>query len=676
MEYLKAILTTALLLNISFSLAQNPSIKDSTSWKKSDGNSRFESFFEFKNINRIPYYSDRKSLAYINKLEKQREWEELYPAVRDYVGRFGIENFFRDTKLLWRLARLTELYGDKNEAVQWYKLALKHRRENMDVNQIRGMSDSLRANENQYVPIDYYYELVDYRKEVDTIRPPRGVRLNMGALVNSDLEDYGPALARNDEILLFTSKRNSRLKGGFDKVANEDLFISRKWGDYWSPAEPLEEINSRLNEGSACVSADGKTLIFSRCFAPDGIGDCDLYMATMTEDSVWGEIKNLGPQVNSISWDSHPSLSHTGDTLYFASDRIGGFGLSDIYFTYRQADGDWETAQSAGPSLNTRDSEVSPFYHPSFDVLYFSSNGQLLNFGEFDIYKSHKTIQGWSDPLNIGPLVNGPGSEFYFTIDSNSAFLFYARSELTNMANLDLYSFPLPMEARPDADTRLSGTVYDSISGDSFTKGIVSIIDLDNGIEVSPKFLKEDGSFEFYLINNKNYLLIIQGDEFFRIEELFRLEGDMELNAYTQSISSKIKFQSIEFDNGKSDLKSEMFADLYKVTDFLIDNPDFKLIISGHTDSDGSAELNLKLSQERANSIRDFITHFGKIPSSRISAMGFGSSRPIVEEKTDIDKRLNRRVEFEIYRPAKDELEKMRQDIKEETEDDWPGQEQ
>jgi len=675
MEHLKTIWTLALLPIISFSLAQEPSIEDSIAQGKSEFYKRIENQIQFENVNRIAYYSDRKRLLQIRNLEKNQKWRELYPILREYTLKFGIENFYRDTDLLWRMARLTELYGDKNEAVQWYKLALKHRRQEMDARKAQEIQDSLAANENQYAPIDYYYELVDYRKEVDTLRPPRGKRLNMGALVNSTAEDYGPALAQNDKILIFTSKRNSKIKRGFDQVANEDLFISRKWGDFWSAAEPMEGINTQLNEGSACVSADGRMLIFSRCFSPDGVGDCDLYMATLTEDSVWGDIRNLGPQVNSISWDSHPSLSHSGDTLFFASDRIGGFGLSDIYFSCRQPNGEWGPAQNVGPVINTRNSEVSPFYHPAFDVLYFSSNGQLLNFGEFDIYKTYKTPRGWSDPLNIGPLVNGPGSEFYFTIDSQSAFLFYARSEETNMVNLDLFSFPLPMEARPDADTRLSGTVYDSISGDIFKKGIVSIIDLENGIEVSPKFLKEDGTFEFYLINNKNYLLIIQGDEFFRIEELFRLEGDMELNAYTQSISSKIKFQSIEFDNGKSDLKPEMFADLYKVADFLIDNPDFKLIISGHTDSDGSAEFNLKLSQDRANSIRDFITHFGKIPSSRVTAVGFGSTKPIVEEKTEEDKRLNRRVEFEIYRPSKEELEKMRRDIIEESEGDWPAKE-
>src|SRR5690606_20497767 len=250
-------------------------------------------------------------------------------------------------------------------------------------------------------------------------------------------------------ILLFTSKRNQRLANGIDPEPDEDLFMSKRWGSFWSAAAAISGLNSSANEGSPCLTRDGKTMYFSRCGARDGLGNCDLYSATLQSDSTWGDIKNLGPNVNGISWDSHPALSHTEDTLYFASDRIGGFGLSDIWFTYELDNGNWAPAQNAGPIINTRNSEVSPFYHPAHNILYFSSNGQLLNFGEFDIYKSFWTENGWSDPANIGPLVNKEGTEYYFTIDYNSGFLFYARSADGNLDNLDLYSFPLPMEAHP-----------------------------------------------------------------------------------------------------------------------------------------------------------------------------------------------------------------------------------
>jgi len=605
--------------------------------------------FAFPNINKTAYYVKESKLKKIKELDAQKDWEKLYPELRDYISNFGIVNFYRDTYWIWRLAKLTEIYGNYDEAKLLYKLVLKHHREDIDIRSIELYYDSLTTNDKDYyVPLDYYYELVDYRKEVDTLRPPRSVLLNMGNLVNSDYSDYAPTLSGNDDIMIFTSKRNSHFRG-VDPVHDEDLFFSKKVYDVWRKADEFKEINTQYNEGSASLSKDGKTLFFARCNSPDSYGDCDIFEAKMQQDSTWGEVKNLGLEVNSIAWDSHPSLSHTEDTLYFASDRIGGFGLADIYYTVKNNSGSWSKAKNAGPIINTRGSEVSPFYHHVYDVLYFSSDGQNLNFGEFDIYKSYHDNKAWTEPKNIGPLVNGPGSEFYFTIDSQSEDLYYSRSAEKSMTNMDLYSFPLPMEAQPGANTTLKGSLVDEESGEPF-KGIVSIIDLDNGIEVAPKFLRPDGTFEFDLINNNNYLLILQGEEFFRIEEIFYLDGELQLHRTTEPISSRLKFESIEFAEGSAQLTTPMYGDLDKLADFLLDNPDFKLRISGHTDSDGREEFNLKLSQERADVIKEYLVYFGSVEEDRIIAKGFGSSKPIIEETNEENKRLNRRVEFEIYR--------------------------
>jgi outer membrane protein OmpA-like peptidoglycan-associated protein len=342
-------------------------------------------------------------------------------------------------------------------------------------------------------------------------------------------------------------------------------------------------------------------------------------------------------------------LSHSGDTLFFASDRIGGFGFSDIYYAVRDKDGNWQKAMNIGPIVNTRGFEVSPFFHHKFNVLYFSSNGQPLTFGDFDIYKAHKNTITWDEPKNIGPLVNGSGSEYYFTIDSESNALYYARSVADDIENLDLHSFPVPMEAQPNAVAKLKGTLVNSETKRPF-KGIVSIIDLDKGVEVAPKYLRDDGSFDFNLINKRNYLLIIQGDDFFRIEELFFMDGDMEINRETEPIESKIAFKSLEFENGKADILPAMHSDLDKLANFLIDHPRFHLNISGHTDSQGKEDSNLRLSQARADAIKAYLTYQFKIASARIDAHGYGSSKPIVSESNEDDRKLNRRVEFEINR--------------------------
>jgi outer membrane protein OmpA-like peptidoglycan-associated protein len=601
--------------------------------------------FNFPNVNKIRLYQNETKLQKIRNLDTPGQEKLMYEALKEYVGNFGIENFSKNAAMIWRLAKLSETYGAPGESLLLYKLVIKHHQQGLDIENIYKRYEMLDPDKKEnYVPLDFYYKLVEYRKDIDTLRPPQSILINMGGFINSDKEDYGPTVGNVDDLILFTSKRNEK----YDGTYNEDLFFSLKAENYWSDAQPFTNINTEYNEGSACLSQDGKLLYFSRCMAPDGLGNCDLYVAKLKADSTWGDVKNLGPNINSSGWDSHPSLTHGGDTLFFASNRVGTFGLSDIYFAIKNSKGEWQKALNAGPIINTVQSEVSPFFHHTFNVLYFSSNGHPLNFGEFDIYKSFRYKNSWSEPLNTGPLVNGGGSEYYFTIDSKSKDLYYARSTEEDVKNLDLYSFPVPMEAQPNAITKLKGSLKDP-QGKS-VKGIVSVIDLDEGVEVAPKFIRDDGTFDFNLINKRNYLLIIQGDDFFRIEELFFLDGEMEINKIAEPIESKIAFQSLEFENGKANILQEMHSDLDKIANFLIDHPSFKLKISGHTDSAGKEEANLRLSQARADAIKMYLVNQFQINADRVTAIGFGSSKPIVQEVTDEHKQLNRRVEFEILK--------------------------
>ncbi|MBS1490151.1 MAG: OmpA family protein [Bacteroidetes bacterium] len=637
-----------LLLGCSLSLlAQEKKFKKENIIQLNDSLTAYSQshLFDFPNVNRIRFYHHAGQLKEIKQLEATGNEAKMYVALRNYVSQFAIENFTKNVPMIWRLAHLSEKFGPKGEAVLLYKLVLKHHRQGIDLTKLYREYDSVETDKKKYyVPLHDYYELVNYRKEIDTLRPPQSVLTPMGNAINSEKEDYGPAIGNVDHLLLFTSKRNHHRLRAY----NEDIFYSLKKDGEWSVAEGFKTINTEYNEGSACLSLDGKSLYFSRCNAPGTLGNCDLYVATLNKDSVWSDVKNLGLKVNSADWDSHPSVSHGGDTLFFASNRTGGFGQTDIYYCIKDAQGNWGQAKNIGPIINTTKSEVSPFFHHKFNVLYFSSDGHPLNFGNFDIYKSYQLKNGWSEPQNIGPLVNGAGSEYYFTIDSKSRDIYYARSTPDQIKNLDLYSFPVPMEAHPEAVVQLSGKVKDK-KGNA-ARGIVAIVDLSQGVEVTPKYLREDGSYDFQLINKRNYLLIVQGDNFFRIEELFYLEGNREINTVVEDIETKIAFQSLEFENGKADILIGMRSDLAKLGNFLIDHPHETLKISGHTDSAGDEKNNLQLSQDRADAIKVYLVNEYKIDTKRIEAVGYGSSKPLVEEKTEEDKQLNRRVEFEIIK--------------------------
>ena len=610
--------------------------------------------FHFSNINQKPYFQDLKVLKKIQKFERQKKLNKVLPLLESYVLSFGIQNFYKDTRMLWRLAQLYDLQGQKAKAKALYQLVLKHHRNNVLGDTVLHYYRAMEKDDKEvYIPLDYYYKLVEFRRNIDTLRPPTGVLLSMGPEINGRFPDYGPTVSLNEDTLIFTSRRTKRkdARTSFNPTANEDLYLSKGYEGFWDEAAAMKDVNTQYNEGSAVLSRDGKTLFFVRCNAPGGYGDCDLYMASITSSGTWSEVKNLGAGINSVAWDSQPALSFTEDTLFFASNRNGGFGLSDLYYTVRQANGSWTRAYNLGPIVNTKANEVSPFIHPSYYVLYFSSNGHLMNFGDFDIYKTYIKDGDWIEPLNVGPLVNGKGSEYYFTIDRQSKNLFYAHSEENDLKNLDLFSFPLPMEAQPLSTSMFSGSLRDSAGNPM--KGIVSVIDLDNGIEVFPKNIREDGTFDFNLIKDNNYLLIIQGDEFFRIEKMFFMKGDTTINTTATSFKKqKIRFTMIEFEDNSALILPAMQNDLNKVLNFLVDHPEFRLRISGHTDRHGNSAANMKLSQDRANSIRTYLTKSGFVDEGRVEAIGYGNTKPIIkEEKTDQDRQLNRRVEFELLYP-------------------------
>lgn len=662
-------------------------------------------YFVFNNINRIQEYQNQSEIDNIQKSAYLGDDYATILALEKYISKFGIFNFAIDLDLFWQLAQLYEKNNMMPQARSAYRLILKHHsakdeQEIAQYHKIYAHYDSITVlTKDYYVPLEYYYKLVDYRKNIDTLRPPKSVLINMGNLVNKkNVADYAPSINSNDKVMLFTRKEKDNYSFGGKNKYNEDLYQTINYDGFWDEATKFPHpVNSRCNEGSACISKDGKTLVFSRCIVEeyrldcsDCLGMCDLYISTKNDEGNWSKPKNMGPEINSNLWESHPSFSKFEDTLYFASDRIGGFGLSDIWFTVKLKGDKWSKPKNMGPVINTRGNEYSPFIHKTTSVFYFSSDGQTFNFGDLDnkkysrtmdIYRTWKDGKNWVEPKNIGPLVNGDGNEFYFSIDSKAEQLYYAKTEegKENDLTTDLFSFPVPMEAQPNATVRLSGTLKDEATGERYD-GIISVIDLRNGIEVAPKNTRPDGSFDFDLIDHNEYLLIIQGNEFFRIEKLFELKGDTTINLEAKNIrNKKLKFASIEFENGKWDILESMEKDLWDVINFMVDNPQFDLEIGGHTDSDGIAENNLTLSQKRAEAIKLFIEDKGYVGSNRVTAIGFGNTKPIrPSEVTKEDKAINRRVEFEI-KPNKDRKSSEYSDdefnnqleAEEEPSDDW-----
>ncbi|RMG65194.1 MAG: OmpA family protein [Bacteroidetes bacterium] len=623
----------------------------------------------FPNLEAGQRYYDEKAYAKIQSLHAEGEatdnplplLKELDALLMDYTRRFGTENFRLDYDLLWMAGGVKHLLGDTIGAIHYYELAKMHDRGNKIPD--FALTQLQAPTKVEWLPIDQYYKLLEVRRRVDPLIFPKAVLERMPPTINSDFPDYAPYLHPTDSILIFTSRRDfsgMRPEDYVDpfSINNEDLYFSERdfiTGDWTEAMRISDTVNSSFNEGSACLAPDGVTLYFTRCREDRGFGSCDIYTARYDPSTgEWGHVQNLGSEINSKAWDSQPNIAPDGRTLFFVSNRNGGFGGTDIYYATRDDEsGRWSPAKNIGPMINTAENEVTPYFHRINETLYFSSTGHLKNYGSYDIFKSRWKGDRWEFPENLGPLINTDGNQYYFTINGRGTLIFYSNSENPEedhvRQNFDLYAFPMPMEARPDAVAELKGYLVDSVSGFKL-RGTVMILDLEEGVEVAPKRINEDGYFEFDLVNDRRYRLFVLGDNFLTLEEEMVLTGDTTFTIFTQSFEENkpIVFESMEFRSNSAKLKSSVKPKLDYIVRFLETYPMFKLEVEGHTDAVGREESNLRLSQERADAIADYLTRKGNFAEGRITAKGYGETRPLVPNDTEENRRQNRRVEFKL----------------------------
>jgi flagellar motor protein MotB len=625
--------------------------------KTSEFESSSQPYLVFPHLNDYPRYDGREYIKRIIKAEETQDLDALDTLLSNFIGHWGIANFSENVEFLWKAGQVKELLGDTVASALYYEIGLRNQRPWKP--QVKIHFDSLKAQKNvEWVDLQFYYKILEARRKIDPLIPPKGVMLNMGPKINSERPDYAPFMHPSDSVLIFTSRRDEEIViDDINERKNEDLYFVEKGfiDGTWSYAQRFSGIiNSPYNEGSATLSPEGRTLYFTRCDEPTGFGSCDIYVADFIGGD-WTNIRNIGPNVNSAEWDSHPNVTPDGKSLYFTSNRKGGFGKSDLYVTHRLEDGTWTKAENLGPTINTIEDEVTPFFHQVNSTLYFSSTGHLKNLGGYDIYKARWLEDHYENPKNVGPLVNSKSNEYYFSIDGKGTRLFYASAKKDEhkaeyKQNFDLYSFPMPMEARPDAIVTLRGYLIDSISGNPVT-GIVLVIDRDQGIEVAPKHINKYGYFEFDLINNHKYDIYIQGENFLTIKEEVALSGDTTFTEITKSFDAgkPMVFENLEFEDDSYELNAQIEPKLNYLVGFLKKYPMFRLEVKGHTDSDGDAKYNLELSRKRAAIIRRYIIKAGEFGEDLITAQGFGETRPLVANDNDAHKNMNRRVEFELW---------------------------
>jgi outer membrane protein OmpA-like peptidoglycan-associated protein/tetratricopeptide (TPR) repeat protein len=465
---------------------------------------------------------------------------------------------------------------------------------------------------------------------------------NAGDSINTAVSEYYPTLTIDGKQLIITR----RTRGSVD----EDFFTS-VWEDTsWKKTTPLAgKINTYYKEGGQQITPDGNWMVFSAKDYPEGLGSFDIYLSYQTEQG-WSERVHAGNVINSEFWESAPCLSPDKKQLYFASDRPGGYGGSDLYVSTRLANGKWSIPQNLGPGVNTAGDESCPFMHADNETLYFNSNGHL-GYGGTDLFLSKKTIQGFSTPQNLGFPINTIDDEGSLFVTSDAVTGFFASDRGDSRGGLDIYTIQLYQGVKPNASSWLEGIVYDSISRKGLS-AVVEVIDLESKMLISEVQADEDGRYLSILPAGKNYAFNVSKKEYlfysgrFLMKEIHQ-QQNFKYNIPLQPLKkgTSIVLKNIQFESGKYELLPESYIELDKLVVMLSENPKIKVQIVGHTDNVGKENDNQLLSSQRAKVVVDFLSS-KKIAFDRLTSKGMGAQDPIADNQTEQGRALNRRTEM------------------------------
>lgn len=487
--------------------------------------------------------------------------------------------------------------------------------------------------------------------------------------VSTPKDEYLAYITPDDKQCLFVRKVPAQSKNqvyATDKEAEVFMIAERDKTGVFNVGEPMPfPFNeSRDNQGGCTISIDNKHLYFAMMKQEGGNQpNCDLYVSNMGEEG-WSEIQKLSPNVNHpVYWDSQPSVSADGYTIYFASDRPGGFGGIDIYYTiYDNKTGSWTVPKNAGPKINTQGDEKTPFIHSDSETLYFSSNGHF-GFGGYDIFYIRKNEKKeWLEAENIGYPINTEADDtgFFVSSDSKTGYFFsYDEGKMRGkgVGKYDLFSFDLYKEARPQEITLMSGEMKDKegnkIKGNAkveITNTVTkektqALVDSTKGtFMVAVNLKKKD---DILITIKKNDVAFTSKIVSIKDATFEKQPKPIELEVGEAKAGSSFVINDLYYNTNSADLKAESFIVLEAFVEYLKENPNIKIEIQGHTDNVGAASANEALSANRAFTVKAFLEEKG-INGKRISAKGFGPRMPIAENTTELGRAKNRRIEFLI----------------------------
>lgn len=277
---------------------------------------------------------------------------------------------------------------------------------------------------------------------------------NVGDPINTHNAEYVPVITIDESTLIFTYRGERSTGGLLDLKFNpdstgeyyEDIMVSERVGDHWQHPEPISNnINTKGHDATVALSNDGQMLFIFKSTTQDG---GDIFVSTLN-GSTWSTPERLGETINTPKyWEGSCSLSSDGQILYFASDRPGGLGGRDIYFSRKQSDGSWGPAENMGPGINTVYNDDSPYIHPDGINLFFSSEGHN-SMGGYDLFYTTFKNGKWKVPVNLGYPVNTPANERFYTLTADGGTGYYSSDRRGSLGQQDIYTVSPGFQGEP-----------------------------------------------------------------------------------------------------------------------------------------------------------------------------------------------------------------------------------
>lgn len=619
--------------------------------------------------------------AYTQSRKARRYFEQANSAVNQYKYSEALNYLFKtveeDTLYFEAWQMMGDIYlnnGDKYRAIDAYHRALKSSQDypkdllmalakaELSIGMYADAGEHFRQYEMAGKAVGETKKFLERMKEriafaLNAIENPVPFDpYNLGSNVNSPYDDFINAVSVDNSSLILTVKAPpSYHNAEYGTRETEDFYISYKDSSGWQKAVNLgPPINTPGNEGALTLSPDGRYIIFAGCDRPDNNGRCDLYFSKR-EGGNWSEAYNLGTMVNTKAWESQPSVSSDGKTIFFASNREGGMGFTDIWFTTISDDGTLTKPVNMGDVINTSGSEMAPFIHPDGKTLYFSSDGHL-GMGGKDFFVTRKIYDTtWSKPQNLGYPINTWADEMTLLVGPEGKLAYFSSDKLGGEGRYDVYAFNLYEEVRPESVTYLRGKVFDAETGEPLRADFV-LTEMETDVERISSFSDpQTGEFLVCLPGGCDYILSASKEGYMYFSERFFLKDNTtSMDPVKKDVplvlvkkGDSFTTRNIFFDTDQYALKNESLPEIRMIFKILNDNPDVGMEIIGHTDDTGGDYYNLALSENRAKAVYDKLVAMG-ITASRLSFKGLGSSKPVDSNETEEGRASNRRTEFVI----------------------------